>query len=62
MPTPWSMLAEAAFTRTGVRTVLPPAVIVAFEAEKEVMATEEPTVTVVVAVTGSPAALVTVSV
>ena len=56
------MVAELAFTMTGVSTVLLPAEIVAFEAEKEVMATGAPTATEVEAVALSPAALVTVSV
>ena len=59
-PTPWSMLAEEAFTKPGVNTVLLPAVMVVLLAEKEVMATAEPAVTVTEAVALSPAAFVTV--
>ena len=62
LPTALSMAAPLAFTKTGVRTVLDPEVMVVLAAEKEVIATAEPTVTVVVAVTGSPAAFVTVRV
>ena len=56
------MVAEAAFTNWGVRVVLLPAVMVGLAAEKEVIPTADPTVTVVMAVWTSPAALVTVSV